>query len=356
MPERARIGLDNPAFYGRLRQPERPAGRQMRAPIAARQQHRQLLRDPNFVTPSRQISTPPAAAMPSSLVAPPPTGSRQVAPVVTLPASQLAIVEPQPYARPAQHKQQGSRVLQRSQVQTPQSAFLKKRRLGNYSKPQITLVAMAGFLFLVGVMVSLLTLQTNTSAKAQVAALSAKASTAHDGTAADNAPPSEAKPPTTAAPYQVAPGNPKFITIDSLGVGAARIRPMGITNAGALQAPNTIYDAGWYDASAKPGDGAGNGAMLIDGHVHGPTLPGIFVNIKKLQAGDVVKITRGDEAVFQYKVVKVQDYDASTLDMAMLLRSVQPGQPGLNLVTCGGTYDRAAGEYTKRTVVFTVQI
>ncbi|MDB5175579.1 MAG: Sortase family enzyme [Candidatus Saccharibacteria bacterium] len=341
MPDRARIGLDNPAFYGRLRQPNL-AARSVRAPIVNRSRA-QIVRDPSFVSPPQKHMAPKPVAPP---------------PLVAVPSAPLAIVEPQAYARPAQHKQQTSHVLQRQAVTAPILEQKHQSRWSRYSRPQIALVGMAGFIFFVGLIVSLITLQTNSSTKAQVAALSSKKadSTGEVTALSPGQPPSEAKPPANGAPYQVAPGSPKLITINSIGVNNARIKPMGITANGELQAPYSIYDAGWYNASAKPGDSAGNGAILIDGHVHGPTLPGVFVAIKKLKAGDIIKITRGDDTVFQYKVVKVQDYDAKTLDLGLGLRSVQPGVPGLNLITCGGPYDKNAGEYTMRTMVFSVQI
>jgi LPXTG-site transpeptidase (sortase) family protein len=166
--------------------------------------------------------------------------------------------------------------------------------------------------------------------------------------------PSETRP-SGSSNYVVAPNLPKYIKIPRLSV-SARVKSMGITNKNEMQTPNNIYDTGWYDKSAHPGDPGSIGAMLIDGHVHGPTLPGVFANIKKLQVSDSIQIVRGDNQVFTYKVVKVQNYDANTMNMGVLLASIQPGKPGLNLITCGGPFNRNSGEYTQRTVVFAVQL
>jgi sortase (surface protein transpeptidase) len=210
---------------------------------------------------------------------------------------------------------------------------------------------MAAVVFLVGIFVSIITLQTNHSAKAQVAALSKKAANSTSSSSVPN----ESKPSSgSVAAYQVAPDLPKYLVIPKLGVDA-RVRPLGVTSSNELQAPTNIYDTGWYNASAKPGDPGSNGAILIDGHVHGPTLPGVFVGIKTLQPGDTIQIVRGDNAVFTYIVKKVQNYDATTLNIGLGLGSIQPGEPGLNLMTCGGPFDRTSGEYTQRTIVFAVQ-
>jgi sortase (surface protein transpeptidase) len=270
------------------------------------------------------------------------------------PALSLDIVKPQPYSQPARPKQQRSQVLQRQLVPVPAppsrppvgAEIARPKR----SKRQFAIIFLASVVFLVGLAINLQTLKTNHLAKAQVAALAKKTASHSDDSGST---PDETKP-SGSRPYLVAPNAPKSIKIPKLDVDS-RIVSLGVTSSNQLKAPYNIYDVGWYDASARPGDEAGNGAILLDGHVHGPTLPGVFVDIKKLTAGDTIEVTRGDNQVFTYKVVKVQNYDADTLDMGMLLGSAQPGQPGLNLITCGGPYDHSSGEYTQRTAVFAVQ-
>lgn len=354
MSDRPRIGLDNPAFRGRLRQATRPEAQSLptRSPsvLGARLHYRQDVRPgrptPKKVAPRGFSSLAPVA--PLRLVKPAPAyiaGSRSAAPA-------LKIIAPEPYACPARTRQQQSKVLQRQIVRPPQMVVAESPAPGR-SKSQLLLVGMACFIFLIGLFVSLLTLQTNHTAKAQVAAL-AQTSAQADGAAAAGAPPSESKPNgSSVASYQVAPDLPKYIKIPKFGV-SARIKPMSVNNKNELQAPASIYDAGWYNSSARPGDGAGSGALLIDGHVHGPTLPGVFANIKKLQAGDEIQIVRGDNQVYKYSVVKTQNVDANNLNIGIALASVQPGVAGLNLITCGGPYDHASGEYTQRTIVFAV--
>ena len=356
MSDRPRIGLDNPAFRGRLRQATRPEAQSLptrsQSVIGAGVRYRQDVR-PGQPAPKKVASRgfgSLAPVAPPRLVNPAPAyiaGSRSIAPA-------LQIIAPEPYARPARTRQQQSKVLQRQIVQPPQMVVAESPppKPGR-SKSQLLLVGMACFIFLIGLFVSLLTLQTNRTAKAQVAAL-AQTSAQADGAAAAGAPPSESKPSgSSVASYQVAPDLPKYIKIPKFGV-SARIKPMSVNNKNELQAPASIYDAGWYNSSARPGDGAGSGAMLIDGHVHGPTLPGVFANIKKLQAGDEIQIVRGDNQVYKYSVVKTQNVDANNLNIGSALASVQPGVVGLNLITCGGPYDHASGEYTQRTIVFAV--
>ena len=267
-------------------------------------------------------------------------------------AASVQIIPPQPFAQPAAPKQQPTRVLQRQFTARPvtkpvRAQSLEPTRVKRHGHGQLMIVSMAVIVFFVGIFTSVLTLQTNHSAKAQVSALS--------NSSEDDAPPSEDKPsPSAVSNYAVAPQFPKYLKIDKLGVNA-RVTSVGLTKTGALGVPRNIYDTSWYNDSAKPGDPGSNGAVLIDGHVHGPTLPGVFVDLAKLAPGDTIQIVRGDNQTFTYIVKKVQNYDVNSLNTGILLTSFQPGQPGLNLVTCGGPYDKSAGEYTQRTVVFAVQ-
>ncbi|HSX41532.1 MAG TPA: class F sortase [Candidatus Saccharimonadales bacterium] len=151
--------------------------------------------------------------------------------------------------------------------------------------------------------------------------------------------------------YTVAPDLPRFIDIKKIGV-KARVKRLGVDSKNQLQAPSNVYDTGWYDGSAKPGE---PGAVVIDGHRQGSSVPGIFNGLTSLATGDTIQIERGDNKVFTYQVVSIKQYAYNNVDMAAALTPVKLGQKGLNLITCSGTFKSKIGQYDKRTVVFTVQ-
>lgn len=374
MSDRPRIGLDNPAFRGRLRQPVRAgvasfsASNEVRQPFGPRVVNRAAPQPITQAEPISPLVAPPtpiarrtstadinAPTKSSNLTQPAPAHivTASIAEVAYLPTPKVQVVTPQAYAMPAHPKLQKSQVLRRSHSSTAPAVPREPSR-AKRNKLQYAIVAMAGFVFLIGMLISLLTLQSSHAAKTQVAALAAHAQQA-DGSVAPNSPPAETKPTSTSmGSYRVAPDIPQQIIIPKLYV-FARVRSLAVNANNELQAPSNIFDAGWYNASAKPGSGAGSGAMLIDGHVHGPTLPGVFANIKKLVAGDTIQVVRGDGKKFSYSVVKTQNFDAANLDIGAALTSATPGKPALNLITCGGPYDKQTGEYTQRTLVFAVQ-
>jgi LPXTG-site transpeptidase (sortase) family protein len=124
---------------------------------------------------------------------------------------------------------------------------------------------------------------------------------------------------------------------------------MGVSTKNQLQAPGNVYDAGWYNASAQPGQ---PGAMLIDGHISSWTTQGVFYGLNKLKAGDAITITRGDGQKFTYGVVKVATVDAKSVDMSSLLVSADTAKPGLNLISCSGDVIPGSNEFDKRITVY----
>ena len=102
------------------------------------------------------------------------------------------------------------------------------------------------------------------------------------------------------AEHLVAPDEPRYLSIDKIGVHNARVLSMGLNGNGELDTPYSIFDVGWYNRSNKPGSG---GVLVIDGHNGGPNVQGVFKNLNQLYAGDLIVIERGDGEKFTYRVV-----------------------------------------------------
>lgn len=247
-----------------------------------------------------------------------------------------------------------SRVLKRQAVVTPQpKKNTRKRSKGRVKVSARGLLTSAAILVILGGLgVGLQGFRINKEVATKTATLGT--TTTSTGESTENSSsnvPSEA-PAANPANYKVTPERPRVISIDKIKVNARVVR-LGIKANNQLAAPSNIFDAGWYDESSKPGDG---GAVVIDGHVSGPTKRGVFYDLKKLIAGDQIKVERGDGKVFIYKVVKTASYAADKVDMAAVLVPVTKGKPGLNLITCSGEIDASRNHYKDRTVVFTEQV
>ena len=350
MSDRVRIGLDHPALRGRVRQSPR---RSSSYAVVTRPRSRPT--GPYFdqvytsieitASPGRQPLWPnfsgteaePTSTVDSTSVPPP-----------------IAIIKPEPFAVPAQPRLQRSHVLKRQLVRMPRrssvaSAFRPRR----YSKLQLALIGMAGIVFVLGLAVTVQTLETNRHAAAQVSVLGKKPKPPTTTGQPAAAVPSTTKPTgQSLSQYTVAPDLPRYLKIPKLGV-YARVLQVGLTKDGALGTPNNVYDTAWYTGSAKPGQ---PGAMLIDGHVSSWTAHGVFYGIKTLAAGDSIQVVRGDGAVLNYQVVSTQVYPAGNVDMQAAVTPVTASKPGLNLITCTGQVIRGTSEFNERVVVFAQQI
>lgn len=307
-----RITLDNPVFTGNLRDYSRRSTYERR-PIVVSPRQKQI----------------------SDFLAPNPTIPKAVPP--------LQPVKHQPIqALPAPHTSTTHEFEQHTESKAEHS---------NAKRSSALLIAMATILFVGGITTAYIQLRTNKHVAAQVDKVTQSVS--EDTSSQDSnstTPPTETKPDNLSS-YSVPPMQPKLLTIPELSV-SARIRKLGVNAQNKLQTPNNIYDTGWYEESAKPGDAGG--AILIDGHVSGPTHPGVFYGLKTLKPGDTIQLERGDGTKFTFKVIKLQYYDADKVDMAAAVTSAVPGKLGLNLITCTGKYVASASSYNQRLIVFAV--
>lgn len=168
----------------------------------------------------------------------------------------------------------------------------------------------------------------------------------------------EAQPSTEKLPedhftrHTAAPNEPRYLFIDKISVKSI-VRPLGVTSDNHLEAPANIHEAGWYHKSAKPGE---EGATVIDGHVGLNQAPGIFHQLSTLQPGDIVRIEKGSGEHLSYAVSKTQLYNADNVDMAAALSPVNSAKPGLNLITCAGTYSSETQTFDQRLVVYAQQL
>ena len=95
--------------------------------------------------------------------------------------------------------------------------------------------------------------------------------------------------------------------------------------------------------------------MIAIGHASGPTREGLFAYIDTLANGDSITIERGDGELFRYAVTGKTSLPLDGIDMSQLF-SLQGGDEGLNLVTCGGQWDRQRKTFTERVIVYAKRV
>ena len=153
----------------------------------------------------------------------------------------------------------------------------------------------------------------------------------------------------------VAPDQPRYLTIEKIGVHNARIFRVGLTRDGKMDVPANIFDVGWYNESGKPGSG---GTLLMDGHNGGPTREGVFKKLDRLAAGDKIVVERGDGTRFTYGVVenKTMRVDEANAYMNTMQQSPIPGEESISLITCTGEWTSVQRTYLSRAMVRAVLV
>ncbi|MEU4770737.1 class F sortase [Micromonospora sp. NPDC023644] len=155
--------------------------------------------------------------------------------------------------------------------------------------------------------------------------------------------------PDVAAGTGLARSAPTTIAIPRIGVDAA-IMPLGTNPDGTVQVPplERAQLAGWYEPGPSPGE---IGNAVIVGHVDSAAIgPAVFFSLGALQPGDTITVTRQDGQQATFTVESVKAYPKTEFPTEQVYGP--SNRPGLRVVTCGGTFDEAAGSYPDNVVVF----
>lgn len=158
--------------------------------------------------------------------------------------------------------------------------------------------------------------------------------------------PSERKTlPADTPDYNVPVNHPRVISIPSIQASGF-VQPIGVDGQRRMAVPTNINFAGWYVRSTLPGQ---PGVSIINGHVSGRYQAGIFKNLQKLRAKDVILVQRGDRSWLTYHVTSTSLFDAGDKEALFIKRTDDAAE--LHLVTCGGAYNKINHSYEQRVLV-----
>jgi LPXTG-site transpeptidase (sortase) family protein len=137
------------------------------------------------------------------------------------------------------------------------------------------------------------------------------------------------------------------LRIPAIGV-SADIAALGLNSDRTIKVPKRPERAGWYWLGPAPGQ---DGSAVIIGHRDSKTGPAVFYRLASLRRGDHMTVTLADGRVADFVVNKVATFRNRDFPARRVYGS--HGFPALQLVTCGGAYDRVAHTYRANVVVFT---
>ncbi|KJY29814.1 MULTISPECIES: class F sortase [Streptomyces] len=159
----------------------------------------------------------------------------------------------------------------------------------------------------------------------------------------------QAAPGLPAARAPLTAAMPARVDVPSLGVQAPVIA-RGLDRQGAIEPPpyELPGTVGWWGAGPAPGAA---GAALMVGHVDTKSKPAVFFGLGSVKPGAKIRVARADGTVAEFTVEDVRVYERAGFDPHKAYGPRVEGRSELRLVTCGGTYDKAAGQYSANVVV-----
>jgi hypothetical protein len=147
-------------------------------------------------------------------------------------------------------------------------------------------------------------------------------------------------------PAELARSEPVQVAIPALKVKAP-VDPVGLRGNGVMAVPAGARRAGWYRLGPSPGE---TGPAVLVAHVDWAGELGVFHDIGRLHAGDVIRVLRENGSTAEFRVDRVASYRKSRLPTAEIFGALD--HSGLRLITCGGAFDEATGSYTDNVVAY----
>ncbi|MFD7324709.1 class F sortase [Streptomyces sp. NPDC059875] len=158
-----------------------------------------------------------------------------------------------------------------------------------------------------------------------------------------------------ASPSVVPPAGPAMprsaptrLKIPKIGVDAP-FTGLEIGPSGALDPPpaDDTNLVGWHTSGISPGE---RGTALIAGHLDTATAPAVFARLGELTPGDSFEVRRADGTTAVFLIHSVEKFHKDDFPDQRVYDDTPDALA--RLITCAGSYDRTAKDYTENLVVF----
>jgi len=142
---------------------------------------------------------------------------------------------------------------------------------------------------------------------------------------------------------------PVTISIPAASVDNAPVEQSEIID-GVMQNPTGPWVVSWYQETGRLGE---TDNVVLAGHLdYWDVGQAIFYYIGNLKSGDEITAVGDDGKTYVYVVEWVKNYTVDTLTSDQVQEIVGPTTtPAMTLITCGGPFDYAKGEYLERMIV-----
>lgn len=149
-----------------------------------------------------------------------------------------------------------------------------------------------------------------------------------------------------AEPNAMVASKPVRLEIPSLGIDTVII-DLALNADGTLEVPPDGTTAGWYTGAPTPGE---VGPAILAGHVDWHGTDGVFFDLRRLQPGASIIVSREDGSRAVFSATAVEGFPKDAFPTATVYGDID--HPGLRLITCGGDFDENARSYTDNIIAF----
>ncbi|WP_406332056.1 class F sortase [Streptomyces sp. NBC_00203] len=141
---------------------------------------------------------------------------------------------------------------------------------------------------------------------------------------------------------------PTRLLIPKISVDAP-FTTLAIGSSGKLEPPaaGDTNLVGWYAKGVSPGEA---GTAIIAGHVDTTTSPAVFAELSDLDKGDKFTVKRADGRKASFVVDSAETFEKDDFPDKRVYADTSDAE--VRLITCAGSYDHAAKDYTENLVVF----
>ena len=153
--------------------------------------------------------------------------------------------------------------------------------------------------------------------------------------------------PEVSPTQQPRAGIPTQLVIPQLSVDAP-VEQVGLDAQKRMDVPKVVTNTGWYMYGPRPGE---KGNSVIAAHFDTPTgAPSVFYDLAKLSPGDTIEVSDDQNQTHTFVVDKVTTFPTDDFPIDLVFGASDTAH--LNLITCGGSWDKNKRIYDERVVVF----
>lgn len=142
---------------------------------------------------------------------------------------------------------------------------------------------------------------------------------------------------------------PVRLDVPAIGVRTGELIQLGLRPDGTLEVPGDALTTGWFEHSPTPGE---LGPAVLAAHVDYDHVPGTFHRLHELPVGATAVVRRADGTSAEFTVTRVERYPKAAFPTERVYGDTSA--PELRLITCGGDFDSATGNYLDNVVAYAV--